>query len=76
MMKGNFVISEKTSKILPLHMKSAQVFKKFEKYLNFLKMDKKNVQNWLVKNVLTEKNFSYDVEKISSQIKRKIKYLL
>ena len=42
---------------------------KIEKYFNFLKMDKKNVQNWLAKNVLTDKNFCLDKEKLSSQIK-------
>ena len=29
-------------------------------------MDKKNVQNPIAKTVLTEKNFCYDIEKLSS----------
>ena len=33
-------------------------------------MDKKNVQNGIAKNVLTEKNFRLDKKKLSSQIKR------
>ena len=40
------------------------------KYLSFLKMDKKNVQNRPMKTLLTEKKTPYDVEKLWSQIKR------
>jgi len=38
-------------------------------------MDKKNVQNPIVKTLLTEKIFCLDVEKLSSQIKRKTFFL-
>jgi hypothetical protein len=38
-------------------MKRKKNNSKNEKYLNFSKMDKKNVQNWKVKNVLTDENF-------------------
>jgi hypothetical protein len=38
-------------------------------------MDKKNVQNRKVKILLTDENFCDDVEKLSSQIKRKNKIL-
>jgi len=33
-------------------------------------MDKKNVQNWNMKTLLTEKKSPYDVEKLWSQFKR------
>jgi len=36
-------------------------------------MDKKNVQNPIVKTLLTEKKFCLDVEKLWCQIKPKIK---
>jgi hypothetical protein len=35
-------------------------------------MDKKNVQNWVAKIVLTDKKFCLDKKNLSSQIKRKI----
>ena len=41
-----------------------------EKYFDFPKMDKKNVQNRYVKTLLTEKKSPYDVEKLWCQIKR------
>ena len=37
-----------------------QLNSKNEKYFNFLKMDKKNVQNRLAKNALTEKKNRLD----------------
>jgi len=43
----------------------------FEKYFSFSKMDKKNVQNWIVKTLLTDEKFCLDKKKLSSQIKRK-----
>jgi len=46
---------------------------KSEKFFEKSKMDKKNVQNGIAKNVLTEKKFCYDIEKLSSQTKRNIK---
>ena len=54
-------------------MKRKRRVLKNEKYFNFLKMDKKNVQNRIVKILLTEKNFRLDKKKLSSQIKRNIK---
>ncbi len=35
------------------------MFSKNEKYFDFSKMDKKNVQNWVVKNVLTDRFFLF-----------------
>jgi hypothetical protein len=40
-----------------LHMKGNQRFLKNEKYFNFEKMDKKNVQNENAKKVLTDRFF-------------------
>ena len=54
-------------------MKRKKVFLKIEKYFNFLKMDKKNVQNLKAKKVLTDKKFCYHIEKLSSQFKPKNK---
>jgi len=54
-----------------LHMKRKKRDSKIEKYFNFLKMDKKNVQKLVVKNVLTEKKNCLDNENLSSQIKSK-----
>ena len=48
---------------------------KNEKYFKKSKMDKKNVQNGIAKNVLTEKKFRLDKKKLSSQIKRNKKNL-
>ena len=45
-------------------MKGNKRFFKNEKYFDFLKMDKKNVQNRIVKNTLTDKIFCLDVEKL------------
>ena len=52
-------------------MKRKERDSKIEKYFNFSKMDKKNVQNWIVKTLLTEKKFCLDKKNLSSQIKRK-----
>ena len=41
----------------------------FEKYFNFFKMDKKNVQNRLVQKGLTDRNFRLDKEKLWSPFK-------
>jgi len=71
MMKGNSWFSEKKVKKSFLHMKRKERDSKIEKYFNFSKMDKKNVQNWIVKTLLTEKKFCLDKKKLSSQIKRK-----
>ena len=59
-----------------LHMKRKRRLSKNEKYFNFSKMDKKNVQNDFVKNTLTDEKFCLDKKKLSSQIKRKKKFLL
>jgi len=45
-------------------MKRKKINSKNEKYLNFLKMDKKNVQNPKAKILLTDEKFYYDVEKL------------
>ncbi len=44
MMKGKSRNSEKQVKNSSLHMKRNKRLSKIEKYFNFLKMDKKNVQ--------------------------------
>lgn len=44
MMKANSTIFEKTVQKTSLHMKRKIPISKNEKYFNFLKMDKKNVQ--------------------------------
>jgi len=56
-------------------MKRKERDSKIEKYFNFLKMDKKNVQNGIVKNVLTDEKFCLDKKNLSSQIKRNKKIL-
>ena len=57
MMKGKTLISEKMVKKSLLHMKRKKRDSKIEKYFNFLKMDKKNVQNWIAEKVLTDRFF-------------------
>ena len=47
-----------------LHMKRKILISKNEKYFNFLKMDKKNVQNWIAKILLTDENFCLDTKKL------------
>jgi hypothetical protein len=56
-------------------MKRKEKEPKIEKYFNFLKMDKKNVQNEIVKILLTDENFCLDKKKLSSQIKLNKKIL-
>jgi hypothetical protein len=68
MMKGKSLVSEKKVKKSLLHMKRKKRDSKNEKYFNFLKMDKKNVQNRIAKIVLTDENFCLDKKKLSSQI--------
>ena len=48
---------------------------KSEKYFDFPKMDKKNVQNRYAKTLLTDGIFLHDVENLSSRFKRKIYFL-
>ena len=55
--------------IFSLHMKRKKNNSKIEKYFNFLKMDKKNVQNGKAKILLTDENFCYDVENLWSYFK-------
>ena len=57
-------------------MKRKRKLLKIEKYFNFLKMDKKNVQNLLPENVLTDENFCLDTENLSSQFKPEKNILL
>jgi hypothetical protein len=68
-MKGNLEFLRKIGQKVSLHMKRKKIDSKIEKYLNFSKMDKKNVQNWIAEKVLTDENFCYDVENLSSQTK-------
>ena len=53
-MKGISRIYEKKDDIFSLHMKRKLKDSKSEKYFNFLKLDKKNVQNRYAENVLTD----------------------
>jgi len=76
MMKGISWIFEKRFKKYPLHMKSCVEDPKTEKYFGFSKMDKKNVQNWVAENLLTDEIFCLDNEKLSSEIKPKNFFLL
>ena len=57
-------------------MKRKERDSKNEKYFNFFKMDKKNVQNRIAKILLTDEIFCLDIEKLSSQIKPNILNLL
>ena len=50
-------------------MKGNKGVLKTQKFFENPKMDKKNVQNGIVKILLTEKKFCLDVQKLSSQIK-------
>ena len=50
-------------------MKVRENDSKNEKYFDFSKMDKKNVQNRIAKNLLTDENFCLDNEKLSSENK-------
>jgi len=51
-------------------MKGRENDSKTEKYFDFSKMDKKNVQNGIAENLLTDEKFCLDRENLSSQIKR------
>jgi hypothetical protein len=46
-------------------MKGCASDSKTEKYFDFSKMDKKNVQNGIAENLLTDENFCLDREKLS-----------
>ena len=65
-MKGNYEISRKYAIFSSLHMKRNPLISKNEKCFNFLKMDKKNVQIWKVKILLTDENFCLDKKYLSS----------
>ena len=56
-MKEKSLISEKKVQKSSLHMKRKERDSKIEKYFNFLKMDKKNVQKLVAENVLTDRKF-------------------
>ena len=56
-------------------MKRNPLISKNEKYFNFSKMDKKNVQNWVAKILLTDRIFCDDIQILSSQIKPNNFYL-
>jgi len=55
--EGKILKIQKNEHFFPLHMKGSSVFSKNEKYFNFEKMDKKNVQNENAKKLLTERFF-------------------
>ena len=57
MMKGNSHFSLKKGKKTSLHMKENERLLKIEKYFDFSKMDKKNVQKMDGEKVLTDRNF-------------------
>jgi len=59
-MKGKIENSRKYAIFSSLHMKRNPLISKNEKCFNFLKMDKKNVQIWKVKMLLTEKKNRLD----------------
>ena len=50
-------------------MKGNKKILKKQKYFDFQKMDKKNVQNWIVKNALTDEIFCLHSENLWSQFK-------
>jgi hypothetical protein len=54
-MKAKYWIFEKMGIFSFLHMKRNPLISKNEKYFNFSKMDKKNVQNWIAKILLTDR---------------------
>ena len=58
-MKGKSRGFEKKVRFSSLHMKGNSVFLKNEKYFDFPKMDKKNVQNGNAKKVLTDRFFQF-----------------
>ena len=60
MLKRNSEFSEKMVQKSSLHMKRKRRVSKNEKCFYFLKMDKKNVQNGIVKTLLTDKKFCLD----------------
>ena len=57
MMKRKSLDFEKNDKKTSLHMKDREKASKTQKYFDFSKMDKKNVQNRIAKKVLTDENF-------------------
>ena len=56
-------------------MKRKEMNLKGEKYFDFPKMDKKNVQNRYVKTLLTDGIFLHDVLNLWCHFKRKIYFL-
>ena len=57
-------------------MKRKERDSKNEKYFNFFKMDKKNVQNRIAKILLTDEKFCLDNEKLWCHFKPEKKNLL
>jgi len=66
------VIFEKKVEKTSLHMKDHENDSKTQKYFDFSKMDKKNVQKWKVKKLLTDKKFCLDIENLWSHFKPEI----
>ena len=75
-MKGNSWIFKKIAKKSSLHMKRKERDSKNEKYFNFFKMDKKNVQKRIAKIVLTDKKNCLDNEILWCHFKPNKKILL
>jgi hypothetical protein len=69
-MKGKLRNSLKKVQKTSLHMKRKILNSENEKYFDFPKMDKKNVQNRYVKTLLTDGIFLHDVEKLWCKFKR------
>jgi len=59
-MKGKICFFEKKVQKTSLHMKGCENDSKTQKYFGFSKMDKKNVQNGIAKNLLTDEKFCLD----------------
>ena len=57
-------------------MKGKEEFFEFEKYFDFLKMDKKNVKNGKAKILLTDEKFCLDTKNLWCQFKRKKYFFL
>jgi len=69
-MENVFAIFEKNIQKHPLHMKRDERNLKFEKYFDFPKLDKKNVQKWDIKTLLTDKKICLDTLKLRFHFKR------
>jgi hypothetical protein len=74
-MKGKIENSRKYAIFSSLHMKRNPLVSKNEKCFNFLKMDKKNVQIWKVKILLTGEKFCLDKKTYRLSLNEKYKFL-